>query len=137
MVDSLTNSLKVAASGMNAESERLKVIAQNIANADNVGLKPGDLPYRRKLISFSSYLDKEIGAEKVQVNGVSYDPSPMTPKYEPGHPAADAQGYVYKPNVNPVIELTDMRETQRSYEANVNVVEVTKSMLQNTVDLLK
>jgi flagellar basal-body rod protein FlgC len=137
MADELINSLNIAASGMNAQSQRLKVIAQNIANADNVGQFPGDMPYRRKIISFDSYMDKEMGTEKVKVAGVRYDPSPMTPKYDPNHPAADPQGYIYLPNVNPVIEMTDMRETQRSYEANVNVVEVTKSMLQDTINLLR
>lgn len=133
----LVNSLYVAASGMEAQSERLKIVAQNIANADNVGMKPGDTPYRRQVISFHNVLDKEMGVDKVKVRKVGKDDSDFQAKYDPNHPAADDKGYIFLPNVNVMVETGDLKEAQRSYEANVNVVEVTKSMLQNTIGLIR
>lgn len=136
MVD-LVNSLHIAASGMEAQSERLKIIAQNIANSDNVGLTPGEEPYRRKVISFKNILDKELGTDLVQVYKIGYDKSAFGKRWDPNHPAADDQGYVLTPNVSRSVEMADMREAQRSYEANVNVVETTKRMLQQTIGLLR
>lgn len=133
----LVNSLYIAQSGMEVQSERLKVIAQNIANADNVGLTPGEDPYRRQIISFQNKLDRELGVHRVEVRKVGYDKSAFKLKYDPMHPAANEQGYIKLPNVNVMIENGDLKEAQRTYEANVNVVEVTKSMLQNTVGLLR
>jgi flagellar basal-body rod protein FlgC len=136
MVD-LINSLHVSSSGMAAQSERLKIISQNIANVDNTGSSPGAEPYRRKVISFRNQLDKELGVDKVQVYKIGVDKSDFEKKYDPNHPAADEQGYVLRPNVNTMIEMGDLREAQRSYEANVNAVEVAKSMMQNTLGVLR
>lgn len=133
----LVNSLHIAASGMKAQSDRLRVVSENIANADSLGTKPGEAPYRRKVISFRNHLDKELGVDKVQVYKYGVDKSEFETKYDPGHPAADAEGYVQVPNVNTVLEMVDMREAQRGYEANLNVIEVSKGMLQRTVDMLR
>lgn len=136
MVD-LVNSLHIAASGMKAQGDRLRVVSQNIANADSLPTKPGEMPYRRKTISFREHLDRESGVDKVQVYKYGYDDSDFKKKYDPGHPAADAEGYVLTPNVNTIMEMVDMKEAQRGYEANLNVIEVSKSMIQRTVDMLR
>jgi flagellar basal-body rod protein FlgC len=133
----LVNSLHIAASGMKAQSDRLRVVSENIANADSLGTRPGEAPYRRKVISFRNHLDKEMGVDKVEVYKYGYDKSEFEKRYDPGHPAADAEGYVQVPNVNTVLEMVDMREAQRGYEANLNVIEVSKGMLQRTVDMLR
>lgn len=133
----LVNSLHIAASGMKAQSDRLRVVSENIANADSMGTKPGEAPYRRKTITFRNHLDREMGVNKVEVYKYGYDKSDFKKKYDPGHPAADAEGYVLTPNVNTVMEMVDMREAQRGYEANLNVIEVSKGMLQRTVDMLR
>jgi flagellar basal-body rod protein FlgC len=133
----LVNSLHIAASGMKAQSDRLRVVSENIANADSLPTRPGEAPYRRKVISFRSELDRELGADKVEVYKYGYDKSDFKKKYDPGHPAADAEGYVLTPNVNTVMEMVDMREAQRGYEANLNMIEVSKGMLQRTVDMLR
>lgn len=133
----LVNSLHIAASGMKAQSDRLRIVSENIANADSLGTHPGDAPYRRKVLSFRNHLDRELGVDKVEVYKYGYDKSDFSKKYDPGHPAADAEGYVLTPNVNTVLEMVDMREAQRGYEANLNVIEVSKGMLQRTVDMLR
>lgn len=133
----LVNSLHIAASGMKAQSDRLRVVSENIANADSLGTKPGEAPYRRKVISFRNHLDRQMGMDKVQVYKYGYDKSDFNKRYDPGHPAADEEGYVLTPNVNPILEMVDMREAQRGYEANLNVIEVSKGMLQRTVDMLR
>lgn len=122
---------------MKAQSDRLRVVSENIANADSLPTRPGEDPYRRKVISFRSELDRELGADKVEVYKYGYDKSDFKKKYDPGHPAADAEGYVLTPNVNTVMEMVDMREAQRGYEANLNMIEVSKGMLQRTVDMLR
>ena len=136
MVD-LVNSLHIAASGIKAQGDRLRVVSQNIANADSLPTKPGEMPYRRKTISFKEQLDKVTGVDKVKVYKYGYDDSDFNRKYDPGHPAADAEGYVLTPNVNTIMEMVDMKEAQRGYEANLNVIEVSKSMIQRTVDMLR
>lgn len=133
----LVNSLHIAASGMKAQSDRLRVVSENIANADSAGEAPGDPAYRRKTVSFKNQLDRELGVEKVQVSKYGYDNSDFVRKYDPSHPAADKEGYVDMPNVNPLIELVDMREARRGYEANVNVIEISKGMLSQTINLLR
>jgi len=127
----------IAGSGMRVQGDRLRVVAENIANVDSTGQTPGALPYQRKTITFKNVLDRELGIEKVTVSGYGVDKSPFKKKLEPGHPAADAQGYVLYPNVDSVIELVDMHEAQRAYEANVNVIDVSRSMIAQTLDLLK
>ncbi len=128
---------KISASGMQAESVRLRTIAENVANADSTSQTPGGQPFRRKLVTFKSEFDKAIGANEVKVAGVSTDKSQLDKRYDPENPGADKDGYVLMPNVNPLIEMMDMRQAQRSYEANLSVIDVTRSMESNTVNLLK
>ena len=133
----LMESLMISAAGMRAQGQRLRVVAENLANADSVSEVPGGDPYRRKTISFNNQLDRELGLETVQVQKVGEDPSDFRMKYDPGNPAADGNGYVKLPNVNSLIEMTDMREAQRSYEANLKAIEVARNMLQRTIDLIR
>ena len=133
----LMESLMISAAGMRAQGQRLRVVAENLANADSVAEVPGGDPYRRKTISFKNQLDRELGMETVQVGKVGEDPSDFRMKYDPGNPAADAKGYVKLPNVNSLIEMSDMREAQRSYEANLKAIEVARNMLQRTIDLIR
>ena len=132
----LIKSLHIAAAGMKAQSSRLRVVSENIANADSTGQFPGDMPYRRKTISFKNELDREMGIEKVNVSHYGVDKKPFERKYDPHHPASDKDGYVLQPNINKMVEMIDMREARRGYEANMNIVEVSKSMLQQTISLL-
>lgn len=133
----LINSLHIAASGMKAQSDRLRVVSENIANADSLPTKPGETPYRRKIVTFKDQLDKELGVDKVAVKKYTYDKTDFGQRYDPGHPAANEEGYVQTPNVNTILEVVDMKEAQRSYEANLNVIEVSKSMIERTVDMLR
>ena len=132
-----TTSLIVAASGMRAQSDRMRVIAENIANANSTSPTPGGDPYRRKIATFQSEMDKTIDARVVALGPVRTDSSAFEVRYEPGHPAAYANGNVKYPNVNPLIEMTDMREAQRSYEANINVITASRTMIERTLDILK
>jgi flagellar basal-body rod protein FlgC len=133
----LMQSLMISAAGMKVQGERLRVVAENLANADSVAETEGGDPYRRKTITFRNELDRQLGLETVQVDKVGVDRSDFRMKYDPGNPAADAKGYVKLPNVNSLIEMTDMREAQRSYEANLRAIEVARTMLQRTIDLLR
>ncbi|WP_133771960.1 flagellar basal body rod protein FlgC [Enterovirga rhinocerotis] len=130
-------SIAVAASGLRAQSGRMRVIAENIANADSTGSKPGADPYRRKIPSFERSFDRDLEASVVGLGRVRPDASAFRTKFDPGHPAADTLGNVKLPNVNSLIEQVDMREAQRSYEANVNVVTATRRMISRTLDLLR
>ena len=130
-------SMAIAASGLRAQSGRMRVIAENIANADSTAQRAGGDPYRRKIPTFSSEMDRALDARTVGLGKVRPDPSSFRTKYEPGHPAADTNGYVKYPNVNSMIEMTDMREAQRSYEANLNVIGATRRMIQKTIELLR
>lgn len=129
--------LRISASGMTAETDRMRVVAENLANADTVSDKPGGEPYRRKLVTFKNALDRTLGVDLVKVGSVVADKSQFEKKYDPGNPAADTNGYVLSPNVKPLVELMDMREAQRSYEANLSVVDASRTMLLRTIDLLK
>lgn len=133
----LTDTMQISASGMKAQSDRLRVVAENIANAESAGIFPGDTPYRRKTIAFKDTLDRELGIKTVAVSKYGTDKSAFPKKYDPTHPAADKDGYVSMPNVNSLVELMDMREARRSYEANVNVIEASKSMLSQAVSILR
>ena len=133
----LKDSLGIAAAGMRAQCTRLRVIAENIANANSTGETPNDLPYRRQVVSFRSVFDQALGAQTVEVDRIGRDPGNFSRRYEPHHPSADDAGYVLYPNVNTLIEMTDMREAQRSYEANLNVLEASRSMLTRTIELLR
>jgi len=130
-------SIAIAASGLRAQAGRMRVIAENVANADSTAPRAGADPYRRKIPTFRAEMDRALGAKVVALGPVQTDASDFQTKYEPGHPAADAKGYVKYPNVNPLVELTDMREAQRSYEANLNVVGATRRMIQRTLDILR
>jgi flagellar basal-body rod protein FlgC len=130
-------SMQIAASGLRAQTGRMQVIAENVANADSTAQGPGGDPYRRKIPTFRSEVDRALEANTVTMGKVRQDPTDFRTKYEPGHPAADRNGYVKYPNVNAVIELNDMREAQRSYEANLNVIGATRRMIQRTIDLLR
>ena len=131
------SSLRIAATGLHAQTARMRVIAENLANVDSAGKAPGDEPYRRRIPTFEASFDPDVGGKVVEVGNLAYDMSDFTSRYEPGHPAADVRGYVQYPNINPLIETMDMREAQRSYEANLTVVTVTRQMLGATLDILR
>ena len=130
-------SLTVAASGLHAQLGRMRIITENIANADSTAQTAGGDPYRRRIVTFSAALDSAIGADVVKLGPVQTDKSDFRIKHEPGNPAADANGDVKYPNVNTLVELTDLRDAQRSYESNLNVISATRRMLQRTIDILK
>jgi flagellar basal-body rod protein FlgC len=129
--------LAIAASGLRAQAERIRTISENIANADSTPTAAGAEPYRRKLPTFTSELDRSMDVQLVELGKTQIDSSDFRMKYEPGHPAADQNGNVKYPNVNSIVEMADMREAQRSYEANINVVTATRRMIQRTIDILK
>lgn len=129
--------LSIAAAGMQAQSKRMKVIAENIANAQSTADVPGAEPYRRKVVSFANTLDREMDVHKVRVKRVTEDMSEFGKRYDPGHPAASKDGYVQLPNVNGLVEVMDLREARRSYEANLNVIEAARGMMSRTLDLLR
>src|SRR6202051_2447522 len=130
-------SLPISASALHAQSGRMEIISENIANADSTAQSRGGDPYRRKIVTFSSKLDRSLDAHVVQLGHVQTDRSDFTVKHEPGNPAADANGNVKYPNVNALVEMTDLRDAQRSYEANLNTITATRRMLQRTLDILK
>ena len=134
---SLEKVLGISASGMTVQAARLRIVAENIANAHSLGNTPGGDPYRRKMITFKAVLDQNIGAQVVRVDRVSFDTSEFGRKHDPTHPAADKNGFVKVPNVKPLIEMMDLRGSQRSYEANLKMIEVAKRMLQGTIDILR
>jgi len=132
-----STSMTVAASGMRAQSDRMKIIAENIANANSTSASVTGDPYRRKIATVKSAFDRELNATVVQSSKPVDDMSDFRLQYEPGNPAADKQGYVKLPNVNSLVEIMDMREAQRSYEADLTVMDASKTMLARTVDLLR
>lgn len=133
----LSKTLQISAAGMSAQTMRLRTIAENLANAESLGEAPGAPPYARKLVNFKNVLDRKLGATVVKVDKITKDPAEFQKRFDPQHPAADKDGYVLTPNVNSLIEMMDMRQAQRSYEANLSVIEVSKSMLARTIDLLR
>jgi flagellar basal-body rod protein FlgC len=135
--DSLTASQRIAAQGMQVQSERLKVISQNIANSNTTGLTAEDTPYKRKVILFKNDYDPAIGASTVKVDRVAHDKSEFIKKYEPYHPASDEGGYVKYPNVNIPLETVDAKEAQRSYEANLSSLEIAKSNQARIIDAMR
>ena len=130
-------SMSIATSGLRAQAGRMRVISENIANADSTAATPGGDPYRRKVPTFSSTLDRALNAQVVTLGRVRPDTTAFRVKNEPGNPAADVNGNVKYPNINPLIEMTDMRDAQRSYEANLNIISATRRMIQRTLDILK
>lgn len=133
----LDKALGIAAAGMDAQTARLRVIAENLANQDSTGSTPGADPYRRKTVTFQNSMDQEIGTEAVQVKQIGRDGSDFPLRYDPSNPAANADGYVKLPNVNSLVEVMDMREAERWYNANLSVMQAARSMLTRTIDLLK
>ncbi len=136
-MDDLLKTFQISSAGMRVQGSRLKVISQNIANADSLAQDPNGKPYRRQTITFKNELDRAIGLDTVRVRNVKPDMSDFGKRFEPNHPAADADGYVLTPNVNTLTELTDMREAQRSYEANLSIIKSSRSMLLSTIDVLR
>jgi flagellar basal-body rod protein FlgC len=136
-MDDLFSTMKVAGTGLQAQGRRMRVVSENIANAASTGNSPGADPYRRKLVSFRNFLDRKTGAELVKVAKIHKDLSDFKLQYEPNHPAANADGYVKYPNVSSIIEFSDMREAQLSYQANLNIISSTRQMVQRTIELLK
>ena len=137
MAGNLSVSADIAVSGMKAQSERLRIISENMANADSIGIRPGEDPYWRQVVTFKDYIDKETGAKMVKVDKVVPDESQFPLKYDPNHPAANAEGYVAMPNVNPLIEMMDLKEAQRSYDANLSMMQTARDMNSKVLDLLK
>jgi flagellar basal-body rod protein FlgC len=137
MPDSLQIALHIAASGLQAQSMRLRVVSENIANAQSTGSTPGADPYARKTVSFESEMDRSLGANLVEVKSIEVDSTPFKLERDPGNPAADENGMVKMPNVDVLVELADMREANRSYEANLQVAKQSTDMLNTTISLMK
>ncbi len=133
----LERALRISAAGMTAQAARLRVVAENIANRDSTGESPGADPYRRKTIAFGARVDRALGAEVVEVRRVGRDQGEFPTRFDPSHPAADANGYVRTPNVNSLVENMDMREANRSYSANLAVLETTRGMLSRAIEALR
>ncbi len=136
-MDDLLKTLRISAAGMKAQGTRLRVVSENVANADSLPTTPGEDPYRRKVVTFRNELDRAIGVDTVRVDRIKGDMGNFKKRFDPSHPAAGPDGYVLAPNVNTLVEMSDMREAQRSYEANLNVIKSSKSMLQRTIGLLR
>ncbi len=135
--DPLSATVKIAASGLNVQSERLRIVSENLANAQSTGTEPGADPYQRKTISFASTLDRTLGASFAEVDSIQKDSSDFPLEYMPGHEAANADGFVKMPNVNPIIEMADMTEANRSYEANLQVIKQARELISMTIDLMR
>lgn len=136
-VDPLLSVMRTAASGLQSQSTRLRIVSENLANADSTGNAPGADPYRRKMVTFEQSLDEVTGASLVSVERIVRDMQPFAKDFQPDHPAADSSGYVKRPNVNLMIEMADMREATRSYEANLQMIRQAREMTSMMVDLLK
>ncbi len=137
MYDPLQAALKVGSSGLEAQSKRLRVVSENLANAQSTGRTPGADPYARKTVSFESEVDEAMGLSTVKIAGIERDRAPFRIEHNPSHPAADAKGFVKLPNVDIMIEVADMREANRSYEANLQVIKQAREMIAMTIDLLR
>lgn len=133
----LKQAMGLAALGMKAQGTRMRIISENMANAETTSKQPGGTPYQRQLVTFKTMLNRDTDMKEVNVDDIIKDNSDFKLKYDPGHPAADNDGYVKLPNVNVLIEMMDMREAQRSYEANLGIIDMTRSMLLRTIDLLR
>jgi flagellar basal-body rod protein FlgC len=137
MFDPLAASVRVAGSGLQAQSHRVRIVSENLANYDSTGNAPGANPYTRKTISFGAELDRALGATVVRIKRIDFDHTPYPLQRDPSHPAADANGMVKHPNVNMLTELADIREANRSYEANLQVVKQARAMIGMTIDLMR
>ena len=136
-MDDLLKTFQISSAGIRVQGSRLKVISQNIANAESLAQDPNGKPYRRQIITFKNELDRAVGLDTVRVRNVRPDMSDFGKRFQPNHPAADADGYVLTPNVSTLTEMTDMREAQRSYEANLSIIKSSRSMLMSTIDVLR
>jgi flagellar basal-body rod protein FlgC len=137
MADMLVSALTASASGLSAQSQRLRIVSENLANVYSTGAGAGSDPYQRKTITFTEQLDRASGATMVEVARIDRDRSPFRVEFQPGHPAADERGYVKLPNVDVLVELADMREANRSYEANLQTIARTRQLITMTLDLIK
>jgi flagellar basal-body rod protein FlgC len=137
MIDPLQASLRIAGAGLEAQSARLRVVSENMANAESTGATPGADPFARKTITFQGEMDRAVGAQLVHVKNIGTDRTPFRVEHDPGNPAADKDGFVKRPNVNVLVEMADMREANRSYEANLQVIKQTRDLVTMTIDLLK
>ncbi|MEM7650776.1 MAG: flagellar basal body rod protein FlgC [Pseudomonadota bacterium] len=138
MSSEILNAMQISASGMRAQGTRIRVITENVANANTTSETPGGDPYRRQIITFKNEMDRNAGFSKVEVDDIDVDrETDFKLEYIPGHPAADERGYVKMPNVNTLIETMDIREAQRSYEANLGMIEQSRNMITRTIDLLR
>ena len=138
MGSEVLNAMMISASGMRTQGTRIRVISENVANANTTGDTPGADPYRRQTISFKNEMDKELGVNRVNVDAIEQDmETPFHLRYDPSHPAANEEGYVKMPNLNPMVELMDVREAQRSYEANLGMIQQSREIMQRTIDLLR
>lgn len=134
----LYGAMTISAYGMKAQSQRVRVIAENMANSATAPTKPGEEPYRRQIVTFKNEMDRKKGLDLVNVDKIDVDRKrDFITKYMPDHPGADANGYVKMPNVDPIIETMDMREAQRTYEANLGMIDQSRSMINQTIDLLR
>ncbi len=132
----LSKMMHISAAGMKVQGERMRIISENLANSSSTAATADGLPYRRKVISFRNQLDRELGVPLVRVARYGVDSSEFGKKFDPGHPNAGPDGFLMLPNVKPLIEMVDMREAQRSYEANLNMIKIAKDMMRRTIDLL-
>ncbi|GJD56609.1 flagellar basal body rod protein FlgC [Methylobacterium dankookense] len=137
MIDPLLSASKLASAGLEAQSLRMRVVSENLANAQSTGETPGSDPYARKTVTFRAELDRAIGAASVRVSDIGTDRAPFRTEHDPGNPAADEKGMVKLPNVNMLVEMADMREANRSYEANLQVIKQARAMVAGVIDLLK
>lgn len=136
-MDDIATAMQISAAGMRAQSGRIRVVAENLANANSTAAASGLDPYRRQVPMFDSYIDHATGAELVEVSRIALDPTEFTLKYDPAHPAANTEGFVAMPNVNPLVEMMDLREAQRSYEANLGALDTMRSMAASTLRILE
>jgi flagellar basal-body rod protein FlgC len=137
MSSDLMAAMGAAATGLRAQTVRIRISAENLANADSTASTPGGDPYRRKAPVFRTFYDRAVGADTVKVTGERADQTPFPEKFDPSNPGADARGYVKLSNVSALVEMADLREAQRAYEANLNVVEASRAMMLGVVSLLK
>jgi flagellar basal-body rod protein FlgC len=137
MIDPLQLTMKIASSGLEAQSKRVRVVSENLANAQSTGRTPGADPYTRKTISFENEVDEATGVNLVKIQSIDLDSSPFRIEHDPGNPAADSAGNVKMPNVNVLVEMADMREANRSYEANLQTIKQAREMISMTIDLMR
>ena len=136
-MDDMIRTMRISTAGMQVQGARLRVISENIANADSLPQDANGKPYRRKLITFENSLNRAMGLNMVKVHSIKADQSEFGKKFDPNHPAADEDGYVLTPNVNSLVEMSDMREAQRSYEANLQLIKASKAMLNGAIEILR